>query len=292
MISKYSVRLVLLMMVFGLGAKMVSAENPKHVNVKLVADVSEVEPGGTFKLGAYFEIDPHWHIYWKNPGDSGLPTTIDYTASGGVTIDNIKWPVPKTFSRAGEIVDFGYEENVMIISDVTVTDDAKPGAEVQIRGQVKWLSCEEICIPGAKEVQLSIKVSKESRAANTNLFNRWKKLLPLSVNSPESPFDIEFGGITKKGDKLNTILTLTAKAGVEIQDLYIVPEHNLVIQSITLKKNGGGGKTTISVDAEMSADYDGPNGIETLLAYGDQNGKRAGVELLIPIVEVNKEHHK
>ena len=290
MVCRCLLRVVLITIVFGLCAGMALAQLPKHVKVKLVADVSEVKPGETFKLGAYFEIDPHWHIYWKTPGDSGLPTSIEYTASDGVTIDNIKWPVPKTFSRAGEIVDFGYEGEVLLISDVTVPGNVKPGSQIHIRAYVKWLSCEEICIPGAQEAELSLVVSKESRADNTDLFNRWNKLLPLSVNSPESPFNIEFGVVTKEGGRLNTILTLRAKAKAEIQDLYFVPENNLTIKSITMKKDSDNDNTIISVDAQMSPDYDGTDIIEMLIAYVDQSGRRAGIEFLIPIGEVINMH--
>ncbi|MGE5150002.1 MAG: protein-disulfide reductase DsbD domain-containing protein, partial [Rhodospirillaceae bacterium] len=72
-------------------ASVVKTEN---IRAELVSEVSEVKAGEPFWVGLHFAILPKWHTYWKNPGDSGLPTEINWKLPAGAKADPIVWPAP------------------------------------------------------------------------------------------------------------------------------------------------------------------------------------------------------
>jgi len=105
--SESNVRSILLAIFFLFSwnfSSLIAEEMPRPVKVKLVSDVSSVKPDQTFSIGVLFEIEPGWHIYWRNPGDSGLPTKVDLELPDGFKADEIKWPIPIHFTRESEIL--------------------------------------------------------------------------------------------------------------------------------------------------------------------------------------------
>ena len=125
-----------------------AAANPvraDHIDVELIAATSGVEPGGTLTLALRLKPDEHWHTYWKNPGDSGLATHVDWTLPVGFEAGPILWPAP-TRIDVGPLANYGYDGEVLLLTDIRVPDDA-PGL-IPIRANASWLVCEEICIPG------------------------------------------------------------------------------------------------------------------------------------------------
>lgn len=124
-----------------------------HVKARLVASVGAVQPGKKITVGLHQRIIPHWHTYWSNPGDSGLPTTIEWSLPTGASAGEIQWPLPHRF-KLGPVTNYGYEKEVTLLTAVTVPADAKPGGTFPLQAKVNWLVCQETCIP--QEVQLSL----------------------------------------------------------------------------------------------------------------------------------------
>ncbi|MGB0344628.1 MAG: protein-disulfide reductase DsbD domain-containing protein, partial [Coraliomargarita sp.] len=73
----------------------------QHATVELLADVSEIVPGETFHLGLRYELEPHWHVYWKNPGASGLPPEVEWTLPEGFEAGTMAFPAPERFELGG-----------------------------------------------------------------------------------------------------------------------------------------------------------------------------------------------
>src|SRR5215471_17567988 len=65
-----------------------------HVTLRLVSEESAVAPGQTFSVGVDFRLDPGWHIYWLNAGDSGQPPGVTWNAPSGVEVGPLEWPRP------------------------------------------------------------------------------------------------------------------------------------------------------------------------------------------------------
>ncbi len=117
-----------------------------------------VAPGQPLWAGLRIEHKPHWHTYWKNPGDSGLPTQLEWTLPAGIEAGEVAWPLPQKF-RVGPLVNYGYEGTVLLPVPLTVTPAFAPpplAKELTIRLRASWLICRTECIPEEGEFTLSV----------------------------------------------------------------------------------------------------------------------------------------
>ena len=121
-----------------------------QVRAELLAYAPDgVGPGKTVWLGLQLTHQPQWHTYWKNSGDSGLPTTLQWTLPAGLTAGDIAWPLPHKIA-IGNLANYGYEGTVLLPVPLTLGADFKPPAlasEIDIRLQANWLVCRRECIP-------------------------------------------------------------------------------------------------------------------------------------------------
>ena len=155
------------------------ATEPKLVEVELVASVDRAYPGEQITLGLHQRIAPHWHTYWINPGDSGLPTAIDWTLPAGAAAKEIQWPTPHRFTQ-GPVTNYGYEGEVTLLSSIKVPDAAKPGAPLTIQATAKWLVCKDVCIPQEARLSLVLPVvaAASSRSVGNALIDQATAQLP------------------------------------------------------------------------------------------------------------------
>jgi len=114
----------------------------------LVAETVSIAPGATLWVALHLEIKAGWHIYWRNPGDSGLPTAIDWKLPPGVSAGQIVWPVPEHFVQNG-IGNYGYAGTTDLLVPITVPDGLAAEQTAQLAAEASWLVCADICIPGS-----------------------------------------------------------------------------------------------------------------------------------------------
>jgi thiol:disulfide interchange protein DsbD len=122
-----------------------------HLHVQLVVPEKVLMAGVPTNAGLYFKLEPGWHVYWKNPGDSGEPPHIHWTLPIGVTSTDLQFPAPKRLPL-GPLMDFGYEDEVLFPLTFSTDKAAKPG-EAKLIARVDWLVCREVCIPGKAELE-------------------------------------------------------------------------------------------------------------------------------------------
>lgn len=158
-----------------------------YVRATLVASVDAVRPGAEILIGVQQQIIPHWHTYWRNPGDSGVPTRIDWSLPTGVEAGAIQWPVPSRISM-GPVTNYGYEGEVTLLSPVKVPADMPVGGRFTVRAAVSWLVCHEECIP--EEVELGFALPVVAADAQTGPGNpaigRAVARLPLAAPGKSS----------------------------------------------------------------------------------------------------------
>src|SRR5450830_2081349 len=134
-----------------------SVVSTEQVRAELMVQAPDgIDAGKTVWLGLQLAHQPEWHTYWKNPGDSGLPTRLEWTLPAGVTAGDIAWPTPKKI-RIGTLANYGYEGTMLLPVPLTVA----PGfhaAQLDIQLKVTWLVCREICIPQDGEFALQLPV--------------------------------------------------------------------------------------------------------------------------------------
>src|SRR5262249_24333286 len=117
------------------------------VNAELMAETTSLVPASTLWVDLHLAIKPGWHVYWRNPGDSGLPTTIDWELPSGFSAGAISWPVPEDFVQGG-VGNYGYAGLSDLLIPITIPKDVDTGGTAVLLADASWLVCAEICIPG------------------------------------------------------------------------------------------------------------------------------------------------
>ncbi len=206
---------------FGKGSMPVSAVvTTDQVKAELLAWAPEgVTPGEPVWVGLQLIHKPQWHTYWKNSGDSGLPTQLEWTLPAGITAGDIAWPTPKKIPL-GTLANYGYEDTVLLPVPLTVAPGFS-GNQLDLKLKAAWLVCLKECIPQEGEFALSLPV-KGSTASNGGLFQATFEATPKSLAAGASQIEV-------KGQTLQVSLAglPTAAQG---KSLEIFPETNGVIE--------------------------------------------------------------
>ena len=168
-------------------AAAVRADGPPDPNslvkAELVAETTSLAPAATLWVDLHLAIKPGWHVYWRNPGDSGLPTTIDWELPSGFSAGAISWPVPEHFVQGG-IGNYGYAGSADLLVPISVAKEVATGGTAVLSAEASWLVCAEICIPGGATLSLSLPIVSGPVApdpARAELFATVRRQLPLPV---------------------------------------------------------------------------------------------------------------
>jgi thiol:disulfide interchange protein DsbD len=144
-----------------------------QVRAELMAHAPDgADTGKTVWVGLQLTHQPDWHTYWKNPGDSGLPISVQWTLPAGVTAGDIAWPLPKKIP-IGNLANYGFDGTVLLPVPLTITAAFKPlppNSEIEVKLKANWLVCRKECIPEQGEFALKLPV-KGSTAMNSAAFS-------------------------------------------------------------------------------------------------------------------------
>lgn len=132
--------------------------------VSLVSEFTQVTPGQTFMIGAQFKMLDGWHVYWKNPGDSGTEPQFIWELTDGLKIGAPLWPAPQMFLKP-PFATFGHENELLLPFSVKVPDSVEPGQVLNFRTDISWLVCREICIGQDGSASLTIMVGENAVAS-------------------------------------------------------------------------------------------------------------------------------
>ncbi|MBB6145248.1 thiol:disulfide interchange protein DsbD [Silvibacterium bohemicum] len=184
----------------GIAAPSVTAT---HLTVQLVVPPAQIYPGQSFTAGLYFKLDPGWHVYWTNAGDSGEAPSIKWNLPADVTAGAMQFPVPKRLPL-GPLVDFGYEGEVLFPIPVQVASSFKPtGQNATLGGKVTWLVCREVCIPGHADLAVTRTGAATPPAtpanvdADAQLIQHFQSTLPKPLpSSGQAKFESTAKGLT------------------------------------------------------------------------------------------------
>ena len=135
--------------------------NTPQLRAELVAHALQgVQAGQPVWVGLQLTHQHEWHTYWRNPGDSGLPTQIELNLPAGITAGDVQWPLPHKL-KAGHLTNYGYDKTVLLAVPLTVSKEYKPNASQTLDLQVRanWLVCRLECIPQEGDFALRIPVN-------------------------------------------------------------------------------------------------------------------------------------
>ena len=192
----------------------------EQVRAELLAWAPDgVDTGKTVWDGLQLAHQPEWHTYWKNSGDSGLPTLLEWTLPAGVSAGEIAWPTPKKIP-IGTLANYGYEQTVLLPVPLTVAAGFK-ASELEIRLRASWLVCKKECIPQEGEFVLNIP-SKSSSGISSSAFAATFAASPRALAASSSQITV--------GAKAIAIGLADLPPALQGQKLAFFPETGGVIE--------------------------------------------------------------
>ncbi len=197
--SKYFSRFFFIILVFAglgfpLGSQAIAASGAwvatDNTRLRVISQTDAVGTASTVTLGLHFQLNKHWKIYWRSPGDAGFPPSFDITGSKNIQRAEILWPLPERFSILG-IETLGYKKEVVLPLRITLK---RPGEALVFKAKVSYLACAEICIPHEANLNLSLPAGGATPSVEARLINRFASLVPRRVSLKQgiaSSFAIE-----------------------------------------------------------------------------------------------------
>ena len=153
----------------------------EHAKLELISEQSAFVPDKELWMGVRFDLEDGWHTYWVNPGDSGEPPRIEWELPSGFQAGTIQWPSPTRLSTP-PFADYGYEHQVLLMVMVRPAPGLKEGVNEKISARVRYLVCRDVCIPGQKQLELTLPVKMDAMASSTaQAFEITRQRLPRSV---------------------------------------------------------------------------------------------------------------
>jgi DsbC/DsbD-like thiol-disulfide interchange protein len=193
------------------------------VRASLISDVNAIQPGQKFRIGVLYRIEPGWHIYWKYPGDAGMPTKIAWQLPEGFKVHDLQWPIPTREKEPGDLEVFAYSSEVLLFTEVDAPPSL-PNGPIDIQAKSDWLVCESFCIPGSAHLSLKMNIGVNAPSQSAPIFEKYTAQLPKPLPSTVRIGFGRFGkslGLTVAGAPNSSILDFfpLAPAGAVIGDV-------------------------------------------------------------------------
>ncbi len=247
-----------------------------QVRAELIAHAPEgVAAGKPLWLGLKIEHQPHWHTYWKNPGDSGLPTTLAWTLPEGMQAGDIQWPTPKRLP-IGPLMNYGFEDTLLLPVTVTVPAGFS-GQTLELKLRADWLVCKEVCIPEGGDFVLQLP-AQAATAAHGDLFAAAQRTQPLALAGAGAGAPAQATAEVREGALLLRVAGLPADW--QGKKIGFFPETPGLINNaakVPGEWNGGTWSASIPLDPQRN---DAPQQIPAVLVA---DGQVRGAQLLVQV---------
>lgn len=211
------------------------------VTPRLVLSHSRVAPGARIKIGVHYSIKPGWHIYWRHPGDSGLPTQLSVVSTTLHPAGALMWPTPITFEQPGDIVGYGYESAAFLWREMDLPQEASSERAFPVRVATSWLACSDVCVPGKSTLEGSISIGEvDELAPEVALFSEWESRLPLKLiaGASNQPITVTIsGGMSRSANKGRFELGFVPVRG-EIDEVLLGRERVMSVSNKYTQKHG------------------------------------------------------
>ncbi|HEY0028602.1 MAG TPA: protein-disulfide reductase DsbD domain-containing protein [Allosphingosinicella sp.] len=233
------------------------APGEKAMRVELVAEGPAPAAGGKVALALRMTPRPGWHGYWKNPGDAGFESSVEWRLPKGAAAAPLRYPVPKRLIVAG-LMNYVFEGEHALLTELTVPSGLGSGNVLPVRATLDYLVCtDEICVRETADLALDLPVGAGAdRRAD---FNRWREALPRPLGSAAR--------FERTGGKLRLLIPLPATAPVT--DPYFFPLSEGVLDHSASQSVTRTGDALI-LETKAAEASDGP--VEGVIALGDGRG--------------------
>lgn len=245
-------------------------EGEPKVRARLVADVTTAAPGDSLWLGVHFAIEDGWHIYWRYPGDAGLATDIQWRLPDGWTAGPLQWPTPIRFVQSGDLAGYGYEDEVMLASEVEVESGALAAV---VGAEVSWLACKDVCVVGSTELEAAF----EKLPGDSDL-GAWRAALPRPLPDTLPPFEWRTTGGFGDGR-----LSLWLQWPDSAPEVEWYPDPPEAIEMTDVRVSSRASLTRIDAAVRRRAGARETDTLSSLVVVTDTDGVRRGWELELTI---------
>jgi thiol:disulfide interchange protein DsbD len=199
-------------------------EDSTHVQVRLVQEEETIQPGHPFWVAIHLNIEDEWHVYWKNPGDAGIPLKIEWFLPPGFKAGPLYWPFPEKFTLA-DMTGFGYQGEVVLLSLITPSANFSTEQSIQLNAKLKWLVCSSLtCQPGLTTTALQVKPDNnppKPKAEMQTFFSQARSRIPS--------FQHEIKTFRKSGVVQIEIPRTQVPQEDSVAKVFFFPEENDVI---------------------------------------------------------------
>jgi thiol:disulfide interchange protein/DsbC/DsbD-like thiol-disulfide interchange protein len=234
-------------------------EGQTLVQSSLLSSRSAVVPGETFTVGVLLQMAPGWHTYWLYPGDAGMDTRMTWSLPPGFQSGPIEWPLPLRLVEPGDLYVYAYKGQVLLLTQLTAPADLS-AESVTLAVSVDWLVCEDLCIPGSANLELTLPVATSADPTHTGLFETFETLVP-SVETP--PFSVAWKAL-KDGWQMD----LSGLPAGSRPDFYPLPGDHQQVGHAEVSEGGEEGDFIIQISAE--------GGLAGVLVVEKVDGERHG----------------
>jgi thiol:disulfide interchange protein len=215
-----------------------------HLAADLVADRTGIAPGETIEVALRQTIDDGWHTYWRNPGDSGEATTLDWTLPAGWRAGGLVWPAP-TKLPIGPLMDYGYTGEVLLPVALTAPKDARPGSTVTLHAHAAVLVCKDVCVPEDANLSLALPIAAGAPPVDT----QWGQRIAATLAAAPRPSGALKAALTLTGSRLKLSVAGAPATGADAA--YFFPYDGAAIDA-----------------AQPQVIDRGPNGLTLMLSPG------------------------
>ncbi len=191
---------VFLSLLVGLQSLQAFQVETDNARVELISEQTAIVPGETFWVGIDMDVREGWYVYYRNPADSGMPLTVEWTHEKEFNISDIKWPYPQWKDVPGGLTSYAYSDSKLYMREATPPEDLEPGEQTTLHVSADWLICEKVCIPENADLELTLDVAEKPTFDEENLalFSKMREKLPADLNYWESFAEVEGDTITLK----------------------------------------------------------------------------------------------
>ncbi len=222
--------------------------------------------GRPTKLIARFIINPGWHMYWTNPGESGLAPQLKWTAPAGMKIGQPKFPIPHRIMAGAGLTSFGYENELALIIPVEYENDQLPTEPVKV--SIGYLVCMDVCLKENQQLQLDF---GKVQAVDDKQLKTWESLLPAQAKQLKN-------GVVYSSDKTTGYLFAAIDDSMKDPEIF-PPDAEFVNYEEAKREKSADGREELRLSFRVLTGIKKqiPDNAEAILAYTDKEGRRVGL---------------
>ena len=241
-----------------------------YSTIDLIAEQTSIpDSGGNITVGFYLKPNSNWHAYWKNPGDAGKKPKLKWTLPEGFEASELSFPAPHAIPFQ-ELVTYGYNEEVLLLTDITIPDGLAVGELITLKAKASWVVCDdELCVPERSELSLQLAVGTgENDSDVAELFSQARIKLPTDVDWP-AQYEVV-------GDKVNIgVQTPESSMLMNSPYLFVEPRRTVAYNDQTIAFAPRGFTVTMSKGSKVDKQQE----VNAVFTYLNEDGDNVAVRI-------------